>query len=156
MNLKKRLGLCWRILRADTGNLFDHAERELPKPEGADSMQALMNEQLKEMILVFSTHGHSGFSASWARHCLGLLLDFKPLGPLTGAPEEWGEPFDLDEGTQQNKRCGHVFKGRDGVAYDSQGRVFREPNGSTYLSRESRVNITFPYTPTTEYVDVPA
>ena len=40
--------------------------------------------------------------------------------------------------------------------YDMDGRVFREPNGTCYTSRNSRVDITFPYTPTTEYVDVEA
>jgi len=48
-----------------------------------------------------------------------------------------------------------VFKDADGRAYDIDGRVFREPNGCCYTSSDSRVYITFPYRPKTEYVDVP-
>lgn len=154
MKLTERLALCWRILRADPGNLLAHAERELPKPSG-DDMQALMNAQLKELVLVFSTHGHSGFSASWARQCLDKLLAYQPLRPLTGEPDEWNE---VGDGVFQNNRCGRVFKQADrfnGQAYDLDGRVFREPSGACYTSRDSMVPITFPYTPTTEYVDVP-
>lgn len=149
-----RLALCWRILRAKPGNLLDHAERELPPP-GDDEMQALMNAQLKELVLVFSTHGHSGFSASWARQCLDKLLAYQPLRPLTGEPDEWCE---VGDGVFQNRRCSHVFKQADrfdGQAYDLNGRVFREPSGACYTGRDSMVPVTFPYTPATVYVDVP-
>ena len=155
VKLTHRLSLCWRILRAKPGNLFGHAERELPAANG-DEMQALMNAQLKEMLLVFSTHGHSGFSASWARACLGKLLAYEPLGPLTGEPSEWVE---VSDGVFQNKRASHVFKQADrfdGQAYDINARVFREPGGACYTGHGSMQPVTFPYTPTTEYVDVPA
>ncbi|RZL33306.1 MAG: hypothetical protein EOP35_18205 [Rubrivivax sp.] len=154
MNLTQRIALCWRILRAKPGNLLDHAGRELPKPEG-DEMQALMNQQLREMVLVFSTHGHSGFSASWARHALGKLLAYEPIGPLTGEPDEWCE---VSDGVYQNRRCSRVFKDASemgGQAYDLDGKVFREPSGSCFTNRDSRTPVTFPYTPTTVYVDVP-
>lgn len=155
MKLTERLALCWRILRAKPGNLLAHAERELLPPNG-DEMQALMNQQLREMLLVFSTHGHSGFSASYARGALDKLLAYKPLRPLTGEPDEWHE---VGNGVWQNRRCGRVFKDESkfgGQAYDIDGRVFREPSGACFTSRDSRVLVTFPYTPHTEYVDVPA
>lgn len=155
MKLKDRLALCWRILRADTGNLFSHADRELPKPKG-DEMQAMMNQNLRELVLVFGTQGHSGFSASYARHALGKLLAYEPLGPLTGEPNEWHE---VGDGILQNRRCGRVFKDPDvfdGQAYDIDAVVFREPNGSCFTSRDSRKIVTFPYTPETVYVDAPA
>lgn len=155
MKMTDRLALCWRILRADTGNLFAHADRELPKPKG-DEMQAVMNQQLRELILVFSTHGHSGFSAGYARHALGKLLAFEPLGPLTGEPDEWHE---VGPGVFQNTRCSRVFKDAsqyDGQAYDIDAVVFREPSGACFTSRDSRKVVTFPYTPKTVYVDVPA
>lgn len=160
MNLKQRIGLCYRILRQKPGGLLAHADRELPKPEAGDEMQPLMNQQLREMIWVFGTHGHSGFSASYARSCLDKLLAYKPLGPLTGEDGEWGDDYGSDGSMmQQNKRCSHVFRESSPVgwqAYDSTGKVFREPSGACYTSRDSRVPVTFPYTPTTEYVDVPA
>jgi hypothetical protein len=54
-----------------------------------------------------------------------------------------------------------VFKEGDGQAYDTDGRVFwewykdqetGEKFKSHYTSRDSRVNVTFPYTPKKEYV----
>jgi hypothetical protein len=153
MKLTERLSLCWRILRARPGRLLAHAEQELPPGDG-DEMQMLMNRQLKEMILVFSTHGHSGFSAGWARARLDKLLGFEPLGPLTGEPDEWVE---VGDGVFQNRRCSHVFKQKDrfgGQAYDLNGRVFQEPSGACYTNRDSMTPIVFPYTPKTVYVDV--
>lgn len=155
MNIWQRLKLCWRILREKPGNLMAHAERELP-PDDGDAMNALMNRCLLEVVLVFSTQGHSGFSAGFAISRLEKLLRFEPLGPLTGEPSEWTE---VGPGTFQNNRCSRVFKdaGRfNGQAYDIEGRVFREPNGACFTNRDSCVLVTFPYVPKTEYVDVPA
>jgi hypothetical protein len=75
---------------------------------------------------------------------------FEPLTPLTGDDDEWME---VGDGMFQNIRCSHVFKNKDG-AYDIDGRIFREPNGSCYTNGKSRVPVTFPYTPSREYVDV--
>lgn len=141
--------LCDQIMREAPGNLYAHALRELPAANG-DEMQAMMNECLLQMVLVFSSQGHSGFSAGYAIAALTKLLNFEPLGPLTGEDSEWVE---VSEGTWQNNRCSHVFKDATG-AYDIHGRIFREPNGSCYISGDSRVYIEFPYTPKREYVDV--
>lgn len=155
MNLAQRIALAWRVIRQKPGNLMAHADRELPPAEG-DDMQALMNQQLREIILVFGTHGHSGFSASWAVSALEKLLRFAPLGPLTGEDDEWME---VGTGVHQNIRCSHVFKDVSqfaGAAYDIQAIVFRDPSGSMYTGPGSRKPIHFPYTPKTNYVDVPA
>jgi hypothetical protein len=61
----------------------------------------------------------------------------------------------------QNKRCFSVFKDHKG-AYDSNGKIFTETcvdeNGeefeSSFSNKDSRVPVTFPYTPKTEYVHV--
>ena len=137
-------------------NLIDHAKREF-KAAGwdleKDEMQALMCKQVLELIEMFSNHGHSGSSAPYAINMFKSLASFEPLVPLTGADDEWNE---VGDGVFQNNRCGHVFKDADGNAYDSEGRIFREPNGCCYQSFESRVPVTFPYTPKREYVDRPA
>lgn len=117
--------------------------------EGADNWIA---ENLIELLAVFSAQGHSGFSAPWAICRFEKLARFEPLGPLTGADDEWSE---YSAGMFQNRRCSHVFKDADrfgGQAYDSRGRIFREPNGGCFTSGESAVPITFPYTPTSVYV----
>lgn len=153
MNFKQRLALCWRILRAEPGNLMSHALRELPPAKG-EEMQTLMNQQICELVLVFSTHGHSGFSASYAINTVEKLLRYEPLRPLTGEDEEW-----FSHGyCVQNKRCSHVFKGDalrfNGGAYDIQGVVFREADGTCFSGLGSSQPIEFPYVPHTIYVDV--
>jgi hypothetical protein len=139
-------------------NSIRHARMELRHAlaEPKDSPDRWMADALLQLLAIFSAQGHSGFSASWCVDTFTLLARFQPLGPLTGADDEW---FDHGDGMMQNKRCGHVFKQPDrfnGQAYDIDGRIFREPNGCTYTNGKSHVPITFPYTPKREYVDVPA
>lgn len=140
-------------LSADS-NLMRHARRELP-PESGDDMQRTMNRDLLHLLAVFASQGHSGFSASYATSVLEKLMRFEPLGPLTGADDEW---FDHGNGMFQNIRCSHVFKDPErfnGQPYDIYARVFREPNGCCYTNGDSHQPIAFPYTPKREYVDVP-
>lgn len=140
-------------------NVVFHAECELaaigytpvdqPQEDGPDKW---IQESVLELLEVFARQGHSGFSGPY---CIGLfckLARFEPLSPLTGADEEWTE---VSDGLWQNKRCSHVFKDKEGRAYDIEGVVFGESNGSSFLSNESRVFVTFPYTPTKKYVDLP-
>lgn len=134
----------------------EHAERELravgydldEKEEGPNKW---IVENIMELLDVFSNQGHSGSSAPYCANMFKKLALFEPLTPLQGTDDEWNE---VDDGMWQNNRCSHVFKDADGRAYDIDGRVFREKEGMSYISRDSRVYITFPYTPKTEYVDV--
>lgn len=135
-----------------------------------DEMQQAICEHVLKLLDVFADEGHSGSSAPYAVGLFEKLAMFKPIVPLTGEDWEWHE---TSNGVFQNKRCGRVFKQADrfnGQAYDIDGRVFYEwkerpldvdESGypgtrrfkSSYTSRESMVPITFPYTPTTEYVE---
>ena len=145
------------VLRRSVGssNYIKHAEREFKALgwPGDCEMQALICENIRDMLIVFATQGHSGSSAPYAINQFKKLADFEPLGPLTGEDWEWGESF-CGDGTQQNNRCSHVFRNKKIGAYDGQGKVFKEENGCCYTNSDSRVPITFPYTPKTEYVDV--
>src|SRR5262245_9190207 len=128
-------------------SLLSHAEHELKLLSDGepDEVQVAMNKHILEMVKLFAEEGHSGFSASYAVGILEKLLRFEPLKPLTGEDDEWAE---IEAGnTWQNRRCSHVFKGADGRGYDINGRIFREPNGCCYTSRDSCVFIEFPYTP---------
>ena len=120
-----------------------------------DEMNDAMCEHILKMVNVFAEEGRSGFSAEYAISILQKLLRFEPLSPLTGEDDEW-RLCEYSEGeTYQNKRLSRVFKeGKDGQAYDINGKVFVEPNGASYTSRDSRVYIEFPYVPHTEYVKV--
>lgn len=137
-------------------NMESFAESELARIGGdGDGMQAEMNRHILKMVREFGREGHSGFSASYAVSILEKLLRFEPLTPLTGDDDEWNDISDMNGAPLwQSRRCSHVFKGTDG-AYDIRGRIFREPDGACFTSRDSRVPVAFPYVPHTEYVDVP-
>lgn len=138
--------------------LVSHAEYELDRLglEDDGDMNGMMRKHLLHMVKEFADEGHSGFSASYAISCLKRLLNFKPLTPLTGEDNEWAEVSEISGYPHfQNKRYGSVFKnGKDGEAYDIDGKVFWEwlenEDGekfkSYFTSRESRVPVTFPYT----------
>ena len=155
--LRDRVCLAWRILRARDDNTVAHARRELAGSlrRTAHEMDRAMATHLIDMVRVFSAEGHSGFSASYAAGMLAPLLRHEPLGPLTGEPEEWTTLDYGDDMQAQNNRCGHVFLRADGTAYDTEGVIFREPSGLCFQSALSRVPITFPYTPKRVYADVP-
>ena len=119
-----------------------------------DDMQEAICKHVLELLKVFADEGHSGSTAPYTVNMFKKLAMFEPLVPLTGEDWEWS---DCGNGVFQNKRCSRVFKQADrfnGQAYDIEGRVFREPTGACYTGAESRVPVTFPYTPKTEYVDV--
>lgn len=138
-------------------SLVQYAESELDRIGMTDDgdMNGMMRKHLIHMVKEFSAEGHSGFSASYALQCLQKLLRFKPLSPLTGEDDEWSDVTAISGVPHyQNKRCGSVFKdGKDGQAYDIDGKVFwewiRTEDGreikSYYTGRESRVPVTFPY-----------
>lgn len=112
-----------------------------------------LGNAILDVVRMFSLSGHSGMSASITISALEKLLRYEPLGPLTGNDSEWME---VGEGVFQNNRCSRVFKQADrfdGQAYDIDGIVWRDQNGSTYTNSSSRVPIVFPYSPKTEYRD---
>jgi len=91
---------------------------------------------------VFDNQYHSGFTAPYVASMFHRLAMYKPASPLTGEDDEWNE---LRDGLLQNKRYAAVFKDKDGTAYNSEGRVFSDDGEVWYTSKDSRVNITFPY-----------
>jgi len=139
-------------------SLRDHARVELEAAglfKQDSDYGGMLGDAVMELIATFADQGHSGFSASMTLEVFNRVARFEPLVPLSGDDNEWVEVDEQDgKPLYQNKRCGRVFKCGD-QAYDIDGKVFREPNGSGYTNSDSRVDVTFPYTPTTEYVDVP-
>jgi hypothetical protein len=124
-----------------------------------DEMQEMICRHVIKLLDVFDDEGHSGTSAPYAISLFKNLASFEPIAPLTGEDWEWTDVAEQSSGPLwQNKRCSHVFKYNDG-AYDIDGIVFYDiikgENGEEYKSyytcKESRVPVTFPYTPKTEY-----
>lgn len=142
-----------------SSNLVQYAEDELSRiGMGADSREEnkMMHDHIIHMVEEFSKEGHSGFSASYALSILKKLLNWEPLTPLTGEPEEWNDVSEASgEPMWQNKRCSRVFKDDTGRAYDIEGKVFtRKGEGGAFTNSDSRVEVAFPYTPKTEYVEL--
>jgi len=136
------------------GNLVTHAKFEMLKAglyDDDSDYGGMLAGAVTELMEVFEKQGHSGMSAARTVQLFQKLAMFEPLCPLTGDDDEW---LEVADGIFQNKRCSHVFK-ENGEAYDIEGRIFREPSGVTFTSGDSRVPVTFPYTPKTEFVDVP-
>jgi hypothetical protein len=150
-------------------NLIDHAMLEFEAAgwvkdnNWTDDYQQAICENVLNLLMAFSNQGHSGSSAPYTINLFKQLAMFEPIVPLTGEDWEWSDVRHNGDGSihYQNKRCSHVFKEGDGQAYDIDGRVFwewykdqetGESFKSHYTSRDSRVYVTFPYTPKTEYV----
>lgn len=138
-------------------NLEAHAEFELRKAGLFDtdsSYGGMLGPAVLAMVKQFADEGHSGYSARLAVSIFEKVAMFEPLSPLTGEDDEWFEIGTGEDGKPQfqNRRCSHVFKDGD-YAYDINGRVFRDPDGTTWTNGDSRVPVTFPYTPKTEIVE---
>lgn len=138
-------------------NMVEFAKNELRLLRSGnepDEMQDMMDAHIVGMVEKFADQGHSGFSASYAVGILEKVLRFEPVTPLTGEDDEWTALDYGDDMAAQNKRCSHVFKRKDGTAYDIEAVIFENADGSRFTSKGSRRNITFPYRPTREYVKV--
>lgn len=150
-------------------NLHSHALMEFKAAKWldedgkySDEMQEAMCAHVLKLLEVFADEGHSGSTAPYAVNMFKKLAMFEPLVPLTGEDWEWTE---VSAGVFQNKRCSRVFKQADrfdGQAYDIDARVFYEWHTdketgekykSHYTSSDSFSPVTFPYTPSTEYVE---
>lgn len=139
-------------------SLIDHAKAEFNAAgwPGDCEMQQMVCENVLELLSVFASQRHSGSSAPYVLNVFQALAKFNPLVPLTGNDDEWLDVAEQNGTLYQNKRDSEVFKDDDG-AYWIHGKIFREPNGCTYTSKDSRVPIEFPWTkPESEVVDVAA
>ena len=134
-----------------------------------------IGEAVMELMEVFEKQGHSGGSAPIVASLFHKLANYKPLGPITGKDEEWGDVNDLGDGKPwyQNKRCSALFKdGKDGKPYYIDAIIKRNQNGScwsgmAWLNEEDyksgdRTKMvgkrgyvkSFPFVPKTFYIDV--
>lgn len=153
-SLRYRVKSLWARIFPKPSNLEVYAREELKRAGLFDkdgSYGGMMGDAVLKMVRQFDREGHSGYSASMAISIFQKVARFNPLTPLTGADDEWNE---IGNGEYQNRRCSHVFKGPGG-AYDIDGRVFEDPDGSRYTNFDSRVPVVFPYTPHTEIVKRP-
>ena len=126
-------------------NLVDYAKDELKRIGMIDSGEPyndLATKAILDLIELFASQGHSGFTAPYVINAFKRLAMFKPLSPLTGEDDEWN---DVGGGLNQNNRYSAVFKDKDGAAYNIEGKVFTDDGEVWYGCGDSRVNVTFPY-----------
>ncbi len=128
-------------------NMMDWAKNELKLwnvDVDDDGFSKMASNNVLEVLDVLCNQGHSGMSAPIIMSIIQRLWSWKPLTPLTGEEDEW---IEVGYGQCQNKRCHSVFKDRDtGKAHYLDGRVFVEPDGSTFTCALSSIDIDFPFT----------
>lgn len=101
-------------------------------------MQNMMNNDVLELLKVFSEQGHSGFSAPIAIRLFSKLANYKLVTEVEDNPDDWD-----DNG--QHKYITSIFKRDDGTCYYMYGRLFAEPNSDNFFyNKASNVDITFP------------
>ena len=132
--------------------LVEFAENELNlllkscKDSESLKTQKAVNDDILDIIKLFSSQGHSGFSANYSMNILKRLLDYKPLSAIEDREEDWIELYYSPDIAYQNKRCPSIFKDADGKVYNTEAKVFSDDNGHTwYNCKESREYINLPY-----------
>lgn len=122
-------------------------EKGLEDIDGLE-MQKRVTKEVMKLVKAFAKQDHSGPSASYVLNLVHRLFNWKPIKPLTGEDDEWGEVLNQDKHTQQNKRCSAVFRHNfdNSTAYYLYGKAFSDDGGVTWFTkRESRVPIKFPF-----------
>ena len=108
---------------------------------GEKETQKMMNNDVLELLKVFSEQGHSGFSAPIATRLFSKLANHKLITEVEDNPDDWD-----DNG--QHKYISSVFKRDDGTCYYLYGRLFAEPNSDNFFyNKASNIDITFPIKP---------
>lgn len=127
-------------------NLVDYAKDELKRIGMIDSGEPyndIVTKAILDLIELFDSQGHSGFTASYTVNVFKRLAMYEPLAPLTGEDSEWNE---IEPNHYQNKRYSAVFKEKDGKAYNTHGKIFTDDGGETwYSNKDSHIEINFPY-----------
>ena len=139
-----------------------------------DEMQEAICNNVLKMLEIFADEGHSGSSAPYAINLFKKIASFEPLGPLTGADDEWVCHQDgrtNGVAVYQNKRFSSVFKQGDrfdGKPYWLDGKIFWEwhsnpdidggkPFKTYFTGKDSMVTIEFPWMkPEPQYVFSPS
>ena len=150
-------------------NLVNHAKAEFKAlgyipldEEQEDGPNKWIQENVMQLIEVFSKQGHSGSSAPFCINYFKKLAAFDPLSPLKFDDSEWNNA--IDKNVFQNNRLSSVFKdGKDGTPYYINAIVWKNEKGLTYTGHalDSKGNsigssqiIKMPFKPKTFYIDV--
>lgn len=98
-------------------SLVEHARRELDLC-GQTAEDPAYAQSIIAAVAAFASYGHSGGSAMCAAGQLDALIRYKPLSPLTAAPDEWMDRS-VESGYPmwQNVRDSSAFSKDGGVTH---------------------------------------
>lgn len=99
-----------------------------------DNPDRWIQENVLELLEVFSKQGHSGFSAAYVINLFSKLAKHEPLTPIMCTDDEWSDiNKEMDADIYQNNRCSAVFKnGKNGKPYYLDAIVWRNQKGVTF------------------------
>lgn len=138
---------------------FIYEDDNEPEDEVGFNPQETICLNVLEILDTISNQHHSGFSFSYLKNILIKLLNDETLTEMTGNDDEWIKAEDLGDNIFQNKRCPSIFKEikKDGTidVKMNDGKVFINPNDTSFINNDSYVPITFPcYKPKVKYFKV--
>ena len=124
-----------------------------------DEMQEKICLNVLDILYLISKQNHSGFSFNYLYNLLKTILDDDTLTELTGKSGEWIKINNNETILFQNKRCSRIFREihDDGTVEDYfiDGKIFIDPDGDSYTSKESVIPVKFPcYPPKKRYIKV--
>jgi hypothetical protein len=144
-----------------------------------DAIVTPFASEILALCEAFGKSGQSGGSAPYTAtaitKALKKLMLQEPIAPITGIDEEWAcvrEVSEDDEMMYQNKRCGSLFKSKNGKCWYIDAIVKKTQSGSCWggpfwLSKEDYLSgnksnrfscvgyiKSFPFEPKTFYIDV--
>lgn len=101
-------------------------------------------QEVKDLLAVFGTQGHSGSSAPFIIHGFHNAVQFKILSPLKFTDDEFGLPLGISDESQQNKRLSSVFRYPNGVIKDIDAVTWFEETGVRYdMSKEAFIGCDY-------------
>lgn len=130
---------------------IEFAEREFDilEEQTSEETKKLFGELRKSCIAMCELFEEQGTIGGWkSKSILRLfakLAAYLPLTPLQGTDDEWIEVDGDDDIMWINKRCPRVYKTRSGNAFDVQGIVFSYDGSTWFKTKDSNVEIAFPY-----------
>lgn len=130
-----------------------------------DNPDRWVQENILELLEVFSKQGHSGSSAAYVINLFSKLAKHEPLTPIMCTDDEWSDiNKEMDADIYQNNRCSAVFKnGKNGKPYYLDAIVWRNQKGVTFTgtvlnSKKEKIyshqTIRIPFNSKTFYIDV--
>ena len=111
--------------KSEKSNLVSYAQRELQEAGLFDKdsdYSGMIGNAVLDLVKMFSSQGHSGFSAEYTLHIFNKVISYHPLVPLKN-PIITKEYMEVGEDVWQSTRLFSVFSNNQGKTwYDINGK----------------------------------